>query len=643
MAVAGTSFAASPLKGQPIGTAECFDYGKNMKSTTVNTVVNLFDGDPETFFATYEKAYTWGGLDLGQPHVITRIGWTARNIKNGERAVILGLFEGANSPDFSDAVPIAIVKDGQGDSVMNYIDVNVSRGFRYVRYVGPSGYRCQVAELEFYGEPGEGDDSRYYQLTNLPTVYVNTVNGEIPYDKEHEIPCTVTIISEDGKEVLSKSAGIRERGNASREFPKKPYRIKFEKKTSVLDAPAEAKKWTLLNNYGDKSLMRNILSFETAKMLGADYVPFCRAVDVVLNGEYKGCYQLCDQIDVRENRVDIDELTPEDNSGEALTGGYLCEIDGYADQEKVWFTTNRYFLPVSFKSPDEDDITPEQLNYIRDYFNEVERAFPSDNNPEPMGYPYRDVFDTPSFIRHMLTNEVAGNTDCYWSVYMIKRRNDPKLYTGPVWDFDLGYNNDWRVYPVTSRSGNSYLWDCGAASAAGNMRYLAQRVFLKDESTTAEILDIWREARRAGFSADWLLELIDRTAAELDESQTLNFKRWPILNEKVHMNAVAMGSYESEVEFVRSYIRGQIPHLDQVIGFDPYSDPILSGVAESAVAMVSWYVEGNLLHVDGDGEISLYTLDGRAVYNGPASTSITLPANGVYILRSGEKSWKILY
>ena len=59
-------------------------------------------------------------------------------------------------------------------------------------------------------------------------------------------------------------------------------------------APAKEKKWTLINNYGDKTLMRNILAFEVSRRVGLGYTPFCHPVDVIVNGEYRGCYQLCD-------------------------------------------------------------------------------------------------------------------------------------------------------------------------------------------------------------------------------------------------------------------------------------------------------------------------------------------------------------
>ena len=114
-----------------------------------------------------------------------------------------------------------------------------------------------------------------------------------------------------------------------------------DKKQQILaDAPAKAKKWTLINNHGDKTLMRNRVAFDMSRAIGLEYTPYCRFVDVIYNGEYEGCYQLCDQMEVRPGRVDITEMTPDDVAGEALTGGYFLEIDAYADQEISWFNAH---------------------------------------------------------------------------------------------------------------------------------------------------------------------------------------------------------------------------------------------------------------------------------------------------------------
>lgn len=589
-------------------------------ASTVANAYKAFDGDAGTFYAGMKGSYDWVGLDLGQKFVISKVGFMPST--DSDNVILLGLFEGANSPDFSDAVPMAMIKNSAPKGNMAYLDVTCSRGFRYVRYVGPASSYGRLSELEFYGEAGKGDDSRLWQLTNLPTVVINTLNGEIPYDKEHDISSTVIIISEDGTSVLEKSnTGVRERGNASREFPKKPWRIKFEKKQNVLDAPAKAKKWTLINNYGDKSLMRNMLAFDIARKMGMEYVPFCAPVDVIMNGEYKGCYQLCDQIEVNEGRLNIDEMTKEDNSGDALTGGYFVEIDAYAYEEPVWFRTSHYGLPVTVKSPDEDEITKEQLKYITDYFNMLE---PMMKDISPLTG-YRTVFDNESFIQHMLVNEVAGNTDTYWSTYMYKRRNNPVIYTGPVWDFDLGFNNDYRTYPVYSRSGNGFLWNCGAASSADGMIYFAQRILLKDETTAAEIHDVWSKARNNGLSIEWLKDKVDEYAVLLDDSQKLNFIRWPILNQMVHMNPVALGTYEKECEAIKSYANAQLPHLDKVIGFDPDTE-LIPTEPEAGVE--------DLMSPDGFDDVEYFTLSGLKV-NTPLSP-------GFYIMRNGSATQKIL-
>ena len=149
------TFADGKLTGTVIGTKETVDYADFSKSTKVNTCKDAFDGDLNTYFASWERSYTWAGLDLGEPYIITRVGWSPRNDGQGEKRVQLGVFEGANREDFMDALPIYIITEKGKIGQMSYADVSCSRGFRYVRYVGPSDARCNIAELEFYGYQGE--------------------------------------------------------------------------------------------------------------------------------------------------------------------------------------------------------------------------------------------------------------------------------------------------------------------------------------------------------------------------------------------------------------------------------------------------------------------------------------------------------
>lgn len=606
------TFADNRLTGTIIGTTLSVDYtNTSAPSTTVNTRENAFDGDLTTFFASWDRSFSWVGLDLGTPHVITRVAWSPRNDGQGPKRVNLGVFEGANREDFMDAVPIYIINENGVIGQMSSADVNCSRGFRYVRYVGPSDARCNIAEVEFYGHEGEGDDSNLFMIGGLPTVSIHTEGNVEPYDKITDIPSIISIIGDKGNNIIAQTGGTRERGNYSRTFPKRPYRIKFDSKQNVLDAPAKAKKWTLINNYGDKTLMRNLIAFHLSSVLEMPYTPYGTAVNVIMNGEYKGCYQLCDQIEVNKNRVNITEMKPTDNEGEALTGGYLIEVDAYAEDEISWFTSSNS-TRVTIKSPDEDEITTEQSNYIRNFYSNME------NN-------WRTYLDTNTFLRHFLVGELSGNTDTYWSVYMYKQRGEDKLYVGPVWDFDIAFENDNRTYPIN----NHTQWVYQYGSVEGYMRTLTTNI-INDKTTKAQLIDIWDEARHNGIDEESLLAFIDNMSEQLQESQKLNFTRWDIINQYVHQNPRIYGSYEGEVNNVKNYLKERITWIDNKLGYtfvprEPEPDPNINTDGISAH------------HVNWKAPYNVYSMSGQCVGN-----DLNVLSSGVYIIRQGKTAHKII-
>lgn len=615
--------ASGKLTGKVIGTELSVDYNSFQPSTTVNTREMAFDGDMQTFFASYDRSYTWCGLDLQTPHVITRIGWAARNDNLGPNRMILGLFEGANKEDFSDAIPLYIITESAKIGEMSYADIDVTRSVRYVRYVGPSDARCNVAEIEFYGESpaSSGDRLQLYQLTNLPTVSIKTKDNKEPYDKQHDIQATITIISGDGKRLLQESGNIRLRGNASIEFPKKPYRLRFDKRQLVLNSAAKARKWVLINNYGDKTLMRNMIAFDYSRRMRMEYTPYCEPVDVIVNGEYKGCYQLADHLDVKKGRIDIEEMTPADDSGEAVKGGYFIEIDGYANNEpeKIRFYSARNGIGVTIHSPDEDSLTTIQKAYIQSFFNQMEsRVMGSDLSDNEKGW--RSRLDADSWLKHFLIGELTGNTDTYWSCHMYKRRGEDKLYTGPEWDFDIAFDNDYRHYPTCNLSDYLYV-------SAGTHAGFVNRIIKQDPTTKSDIVRLWDMARtQQGITAENICAEIDSLAAVLDASQRLNFMRWPILGQRVHMNPRAAGSYEGEVEFLKDYVRKRIAWIDSKLGYTPY-------VAVEQTAKQN--------DIDIAQPCDIYTVSGMCVGSHVMLSRLTLPA-GIYIIRQNNITQKFI-
>ena len=599
--VAQTAELDQKLTGTVIGTAKSVDYATNQASTTVNTIACAFDGDLTTYFAAYDRSYAWVGLDLGEPHVITRIGWAPANRSRGDERMLLGVMEGANSPDFMDALPLRIVTKPGVAKKMSYVDVACSKGFRYVRYVGPSDMRCNIGELEFYGHPGEGSDSLLYRLTNLPTVSIHTENNVEPYDKLHNINALITIISDKGKALRIDSGVVRLRGNASAGFPKKPYRIKFNEKHRVLDAPAKAKKWTLINNYGDKTLMRNLLAFELSRCLGLPYTPYAHSVDVLLNGEYKGSYQLSDHIDVKKNRVELDETLAEDRADSLSVTAFLVEVDARATTEPVWFKSAKG-TPVTIHYPDDDEITALQKSYIEEQFNRMETQ-------------WEDYLDLNTFLRHFLVGELSGNTDTYWSTYMYKHRENDTIFTGPVWDFDIAFENDNRTYPINSKS--DYVYRSGG-SVTGYMRTLADKIVVRSLIGQTRLRDIWDKARHDRINEQHLIAYIDSLEESLQQSQQLNFTRWPIMNTLVHQNPLVAGSYEAEVDNVRRYLRERLLWMDNRMGYTYIQDGIAS------------------VKVDFAQPYQVYNLAGQ-----PCTTTLERLPAGIYIVRQGQRAVKI--
>lgn len=238
---------------------------------------------------------------------------------------------------------------------------------------------------------------------------------------------------------------IRGRGNTTWFDDKKPYKLKLDKKTDLLGM-GKNKHWVLLANYKDATLLRNRIISYIGTKFGLAYTPKMLPVDVVMNGEYLGSYYLSEQVRIGENRVDIDELTDEDNSEPEITGGYLIGMNPYAEEpEANCFNTDRgvrfMFDTPAFASDDPADEvgTPEQKAYITDYLQKVEDSIYSGDPGKYM--------DLQSAADYWWVQTFSCNVDAYFtdSTYLYKPRND-KLYWGPLWDFDLSLGKSYTRY-----------------------------------------------------------------------------------------------------------------------------------------------------------------------------------------------------
>ena len=609
-----------------IGTALSIDYSTETPSTTVNVKSNAFDDDLDTYFASYERSGTWVGLDLGEKYIITKIAYAPRRDDSGwPQRLLLGIFEGANNPDFSDAVPLFMVTDTLFVFRLVEQEVNCSRGFRYVRYVGPNNAQCRIAEIAFYGYKGAGNNAHFYQPTNLPTITLSTTGAVKVTDKELYVDGFVSIIHNGT--IYSDIMEIRGRGHFSWDLPKTPYRIKLRNKTNVLGLPARERSWTLISNYRDKTLMRNLLAFDLSKRVELSYTPAGIPVDVILNGEYQGNYQLCDQIEVAPGRVEVQEMSAADVVLPNLSGGYLLEVDGWATLDPDgWFLSDMFGTSVKIRSPKADEIVSQQLLYIHQHYNQMEEALFAANYKDPL-YGYRRYIDTESFIRLFLVGEITGNTDTFWSTYMYKDRNKDIFKFGPVWDFDFAYDNDDRTYPVNTHP----EWTFEYGSFADGFRYVVWQL-LSDEKFVAELKTAYAGYRDRGvITKETLLQVVDDYVAELERSQRLNFIRWDILNKPVPNNPRVYDSYEEEVNHVKNYILERIDWMDKKLDYT-----VGNTTLPASLSNITVYAQANAIcfgNVSEPAHITVVDVTGNVHVSTSIHENTAIPvAKGLYIV-----------
>ncbi len=210
---------------------------------------------------------------------------------------------------------------------------------------------------------------------NLPVMRLTTDDGADITSKDDYVDGTVQLMdSSNSSNNFRETMQIQGHGNSTWTMPKKPYNLKLDSKQNILGMAA-SKKWVLLANYDDKTMMRNALAFYFSQMFQMEWTPNSKFVELYLNGIYEGVYQVTEKVEIDPNRLNIDELDDTDNSGIELTGGYLLEIDSFEGATFVFHTPKG--LPVD--SDDPDPPTAQQQNYITTIVDNAENALYSPN------------------------------------------------------------------------------------------------------------------------------------------------------------------------------------------------------------------------------------------------------------------------
>ena len=399
--------------------------------------------------------------------------------------------------------------------------------------------------------PGDEDpDDSTTVVTDVYSVFtmdIKVADNAAVTSKDTYLKCSIAV---DGGSVFDDYRGngqIRGRGNSSwLWYDKKPYRIKLDASSGILGLKSN-RDWVLLANYRDPTDLMNTFAFEVADLLGLPFVNHTRYVEVTLNGNYIGLYQLTEQVEEGNHRVDIDE-----------TNGVLICLDAddgpyYSPGAGDNFWSSVFDLPICVKYPEIP--TAEQLSSIQHDFAQLENAV---NNHD-----YKEVdslMDIKSFIDYLILEEFVYNVeiDAPRSVFMFKDAGG-KFVMGPAWDFDAGFDFDWGTMMTGHNYFNAQELVMGTDPVNHTNGYAISGFFtqmFRNEQFVTEYKARWNEVKGNIFTGPW--SKMDEYNIALQDALARDLKRWPINK-----------NYNTETTRMKTWLSNRVTYLNTVINNYP--------------------------------------------------------------------------
>ena len=434
----------------------------------------------------------------------------------------------------------------------------------------------------------------------IPAVFVDMENEkqealyQIPYEEQYS--GDVLVVKQDGTvETEGSMEGFRVRGNTSADWVKKPYQMTMSQATDFFGMGASLK-WNLLSNWSDKTLLRNKIAYGMAEEAQMSWAPESVLVDLYINGEYQGNYQLCEKVEIGTNRVDIvnledytayepsaeeldmearKELAKEDPAAagivelengiryrgydaqvatEDISGGYLLEIERPSRiyESPSFFITSKG-QPVTVKRPKYAD--EEQVIYVAGIWQSFEDALYAEDGINPgTGLHYTQYIDQESFVKKYLVEEIVRNYDASsTSQYFYKDADsqDERIYAGPVWDYDMSMGNP-IMSPLTNQNYISSVSPYGLFAALPMDEFTLWYHLYEKEDFRKEVTATYEQAFLPYLK--WLQEGgIDEMSKEIRSSALMDGVRWDRMDSKDAKGRSA--EYQESVDILKEFIR----------------------------------------------------------------------------------------
>lgn len=276
---------------------------------------------------------------------------------------------------------------------------------------------------------------RILQSENLPTIYVETRSGNLDHltaNKINQEAGFLNLVNENGQsEYCDDLTWVSGRGNNTWGYEKKPWTLNLAHSASLLNMP-QSRKWVLLANAGDDTNgLRNYLAFKMAQDLNLPYTSSLRFVDLYINHQYFGTFQIAEKIEIGENRLDFEAI-----SVKHPNGGFILE----RNYGRKLYDKPHYFITDrgdGFVVRAPSNVPKVLMETIQQTTQQVEDALFSSDYAALSAH-----IDVNSWIDRYLVDEITKNEGAgATSSYFYMKPDDPLLYSGPVWDYDKSLGN----------------------------------------------------------------------------------------------------------------------------------------------------------------------------------------------------------
>ena len=270
------------------------------------------------------------------------------------------------------------------------------------------------------------------QTGTLPIVYIETEGHKAITSKTFYIPGTYYLVDYQnpdmniGSPESPMALEIKGRGHSSWGGTKKPYKIKLGEKAPLLGMNAN-KHWALL-----KFNEPTIAGFQLGNIMGMDWTPSTRPVEVVLNDDYLGIYFLNETNRIGESRLDIYEQPDYNDDEGSIPYGWLVEVDNYVESNQITIKENdQWNIRITHHSP--ESLSTAQRTWLKSEFQCINSAI---YDPDKAHSTWEQYIDVDAMARYFIIQEVLDNSDGFHGSFYLHKdwTDDARWVAGPLWD-----------------------------------------------------------------------------------------------------------------------------------------------------------------------------------------------------------------